>query len=168
MDGNKIATYVVYIISLIILYVAMYAEHKDLHCPTPYAPESECGSFGRGMAYDGSKPEPGDSDGILLDKIERASYTEELTVKWRRTYALSFLIVWGIWLFVVYPTVSRLPNWSEYILSLFISGMIIYLSFSYYGFHHYSSPSTFIRQSTNDLRESLNLKRSKPLEVYNH
>ena len=159
-SGNNIIDYLSYFLSLIFLWIAYRAEWKDLHCGSVHDSIDKCKDFGGGMAYAGSEPSNNDSVEVLLSKIEKASYTEELTVKWRRCYILSFFITLFIWLAVIYPIVNRLPRFYEYFLLLFINTMIIYYSFSFYSFHHYEAPAQYIRKSVELIRDDLNLKKT--------
>jgi hypothetical protein len=147
-----------YIIIIFILWKAYKAEWIDLHCD--HVNQSKCKDFGGGMAYKNSKPDLDDEPSELLDKIERASYTEELTVKWRRCYILAFFIMTLSWAFVMFPIIGRFPRFYEAGMLIFIAMMIIYYSFNYYAFHHYEAPTQYIRASTELLRDKLNLRKS--------
>lgn len=154
---------ITYALTLILLWVAYKAEWKDLHCPNVDISSGLCKPYGSGMAYAGSKPNKKDNVSDLLDKIEVASHTEEMTVKWRRSYMLAFFIGLAIWFFVIYPSDRRLPKFYEWGLMLFISMMIIYYSFSFYFFHHYSAPYAYIQESVDLVRQNLDLKRNGKL-----
>lgn len=157
---NTIVDYISYILSLVLLWTAYKAEWKDLHCGSVHDSNDKCKDFGGGMAYVGSEPLNNDPNELLLSKIERASYTEELTVKWRRCYILSFFITLFLWVTIMYPIVGRLPRFYEYFLMLFIVMMILYYSFSFYSFHHYEAPAQYIRKSVDILRDNLDLKKT--------
>ncbi len=160
-------TLIVYLITLVMLWMAYKSERLDLQCPYPSAPKSKCGTFGKGMAYQGTEPHKDDQVPQLLNKIEKATYTEELTVKWRRAYIIAFLISVSVWLLVVYPLCDGLPNGAQWVLTLLIAYFFIYFSFSFYYFHHYYSPTNFTRESINMIRNELNLKRENRLDTLN-
>ena len=154
---------ITYVISLLILWVAYKAEWKDMHCPNVDIGSKLCGPYGAGMAYAGSRPDKKDDVGKLLDKIEIASHTEEMTVKWRRCYMIAFFITLAIWFFVIYPSSHRFPKFYEYTLMLFVTMMIIYYSFSFYYFHHYSAPYSFIQESVDLIRRKTGKHRNGKL-----
>lgn len=154
---------ITYVISLVILWMAYRAEWKDIHCPNVDTSSGLCQNYGGGMAYAGSRPSKKDNVPDLLDKIEIASHTEDMTVKWRRSYILAFFITIAIWFFVIYPSENRLPTFYEYPLMLFIVMMIIYYSFSFYYFHHYSAPYAFIQESVEMIRQKTGANRKSKL-----
>jgi len=160
-------TIAVYIVTLGVLWMAYKSERLDLQCPYPSASKDKCGTFGRGMAYQGTEPNSDDTVPALLDKIEKATYTEELTVKWRKSYILAFLISLFVWLLVVYPISGKLPSAAQWMLMLLIGYLFIYFSHSFYYFHHYYSPICFTRESINMIRNKMNIQRECRLDTLN-
>ncbi len=148
--------------------MAYKSERLDLQCPYPSAPKNRCGTFGKGMAYQGTEPEENDDVPTLLNKVEKATYTEELTVKWRRSYIIAFLISLFVWGLVVYPVCNAPPTGAQWVLTLLIAYFLIYFSFSFYYFHHYYSPINFTRESINLIRNKLNIQRKHRLDTLNN
>ncbi|AHA46020.1 putative membrane protein [Insectomime virus] len=138
-----------YILLLIALIFVVKAEMTDIHCPNPNCPKSECADYGRGMAYFGSEPEEADTIPQLLDKILIASKTEERTVKWRRCFIMSFIIISAISLLVL----CQIPPVATFVLMLFIAMAVWHFSFGYYAFHHYQAAVDNITESVDILRQ---------------
>nr|WNL49801.1 membrane protein [Marseillevirus sp.] len=138
-----------YILLLFALMFVVKAEMTDIRCPNPNCPKDECADYGKGMAYFGSTPSEQDSVPQLLDKILIASKTEERTVKWRRCFILSFLIITAIWILVL----QKVPSVVVFVLMLFIAMAVWHFSFGYYAFHHYQAAVDNIDEAVGILRE---------------
>lgn len=140
-----------YILILVALVFVVKAELKDIHCPNPNCPKSECADYGNGMAYYGSTPSSSDTASKLLDKIQIAAKCDERTVKWRRCFIMSFLISVAIWLLVF----GYIPSVFSFLLVLFIGMAVWHFSFGYYAFHHYQAAADNINGSVDLLRQKL-------------
>lgn len=138
-----------YILLLIALVFVVKAEFTDIRCPNPNCPKEECGDYGKGMAYFGSDPSESDTIPQLLDKILIASKTEERTVKWRRCFILSFIIISAICILVL----REIPPVVTFVLMLFIAMAVWHFSFGYYAFHHYQAAVDNINETVDILRQ---------------
>ncbi|ALX27557.1 putative membrane protein [Golden Marseillevirus] len=149
MSGAVLFNVIGYILVLVALFFVVKAEVTDMRCPNPNCSKDECGDYGRGMAYYGSEPQETDDIPKLLDRILVASKTDERTVKWRRCFILSFLVVTGICLLVL----NQVPPVLSFVLMLFISMAVWHFSFGYYAFHHYQAAMDNVNKTVDILRQ---------------
>lgn len=80
-------------------------------------------------AYSESKYEVGDTRIMMLDKLNALVNTENVSVKWRRSYISACIVV-----FLVFAIIyNRVPMMEEVILYLFIVYIVFYVSWSNFG-----------------------------------
>lgn len=135
------------LLGLLVVY-ALSMEMKDVRCPTPYSTNEEC-EIGGGMSFAWSRPDPNDSCGTLLDKIDKAAGYEVNSVKWRRHFLFSVAIMLVAWLLIN----GRLPNWHIFYLYLIVSFIILTAFGMYYSYHVYRRAEGWIFDSTDLIRE---------------
>lgn len=147
---SKIGSIVACVILLCILIYTIRMEKADLMCPNIHCESSECYE-GNGKAYFGSKPETADSNTVLLDKIMIAAHADKVTVKWRRSYILAFIITCLLYLLVH----RRVPEIYESVLSIVFIMIVFYFSFSYYEYHHLQHATDNLTKCVDILKENV-------------
>lgn len=149
-DDMLIFNIIVYIIVIVILYLALRAEYLDVYCPTQQWQDGVCGE-GMGMAYKGSKPEHGDTMQKSLERLRIGSNFDTQTVKWRRCYIVSVIITLCIFLLIL----QRLPNGIELALSLIIINLLICSIFNFYSFHHIQNATGYMKGNIDNIEALL-------------
>lgn len=94
---------------------------------------------------------PRDSNSLktLLRKIRVLTAAERNSVKWRRCLLLSLLIIFLIFTFVI----CRYPTYREFILSLTLIFMGLYLTFSLYSKFYFSEIEKISKKITEKIRD---------------
>jgi hypothetical protein len=139
--------YSLIIVAFIIIFII---EKRDWDCLNAYQLYEKC-KVGEGMCYRGSTPHNADDCEVLLNKIDKAAGAEKKSIKWRRAFILSVIIVFAI--FTLLVTKASLPDWTTFYLAVIISTFTLYFSFNNYSYHKYSVPTNNIKRATNLIRE---------------
>jgi hypothetical protein len=146
---------VMYLIILGVFGIVLYVERNDNECPGPFSPRSECVE-GSGMPLRGSKPKPGDDCETLLTKINIASGAEYRSIKWRRAFTQSVIVMFLAWVLVITP--GMLPQWFAFYSSVVTAFAVLYFCLNYYSYHLFKTAEDFITQATSMLAENCIIK----------
>lgn len=150
LRDTKIATLVAYLILLGLFVYAFWMENKDTRCPNIGSPDEEC-DLGGGMSFAWSRPEPDDSCYTLLNKIDNAAGYEVKSVKWRRSFLLSTIIVLAI--IAIGGAPVDFSKWYLVFMYILIA-FVILLGFNmYYGYHIFRKAEGWIFDSTQMIRD---------------
>ena len=157
--GSQLADYrsgdlpslIAYVLLFVLFVYAVVMEVQDVRCPTTNATNEEC-DLGGGMSFSGSRPEPSDSCDVLLNKIDNAAGYEVKSVKWRRSFIISTVLVLVL-LLVGGISGGAFPAWHNLYLYV-VLGFVVILGFNmYYGYHIFRKAEGWIFDSTDLLRE---------------
>lgn len=147
----KFASYenlIMYVILISVAIVVWRIEAKDIRCPTPNSTPPECDNGG-GMSFSNTKPLDSDSCQDLLRKIFKGAGAEQASIKWRRTFVISVIIMFTMWLLVG----GGLPDWKVLYLSVVISYVILFASYNYYSYHIYGLAETWMKDALQKLQQ---------------
>jgi len=125
-----------------------YVETKDIRCPTFTSSSTECDNGG-GMSFSYTKPSNTDSCKLLIEKLRKASGSEQASIKWRRSLILSTTVMILMWLLVGTP--GGLPDWKTLYLSILVAYVIIFGSFNYYSYHVFGRAETWMKDTIREL-----------------
>jgi hypothetical protein len=124
-------------------------ENTDVRCPSFTSTEEECDKGG-GMSFSHTRPEPGDSCVTLLRKLYKAAGAEQASVKWRRSFILSVVVMTVMWLLVGTP--GSFPDWKIFYLSVLIGYAVLLGSYMYYSYHVFGVAETWMKETIDILR----------------
>lgn len=141
LDLYNITFYFLFIVLLIFL---IWIERKDVACPTLTSTKKECEMYG-GMSFSYTRPNDNDSCDTLFKKIWKASGAEQSSIKWRRCFILSSIIVFLVYFFVATP--GTIPDYKTFFLSFVIVFALLMMCFIYYSYHVYAIPEYWIKDS---------------------
>lgn len=113
-----------------VCYIAWW-EQRDCVCPnSPWDDDALCGEY-NGMYIAGTTATTTDSTADIIEKTIEAAKGESKTIKWRRAFILSAIIMLGVSVFVY----QRILDWKQYYLMCLISFAILYFSLNFYSYH---------------------------------
>ncbi len=145
---------IVYTILLVVFFFIFRLEVTDIHCPKlTGSTKKDCDEQG-GMCYSGTKPNDTDSCKTLIEKIYKGAGAEQASIKWRRAFVLSTIIVFCLWVFLgsKVDKFDFLPDWKTFILSLLLSYVVLLGSFQYYSFHVFGVAESWMKGAINELK----------------
>jgi len=145
---------IVYTILLVVFIFIFKLESTDIHCPKLRGSTAkECEEQG-GMSYSGTRPNDTDSCKTLIDKIYKGAGAEQASIKWRRSFILSAIIVFCVWVFLgsKVEKFDFLPDWKTFILSLLICYVVLLAGFMYYSFHVFGVAESWMKGAINELK----------------
>lgn len=152
-NTSSVSKWIIIVVVLCILIWAIKTERKDLFCT---ADCTSCGD-GKGKYYTEGKVEERDNISTSIDKIVYLSDIEQRTVKWRRALLLTIII-----LCLLFAIMGKIPDGKDMFLMLLAIFIPIYGSYSYYQYHYYDFPATYIKDNARHIR---NLISKQKLDV---
>ena len=131
-------------------------EQRDCVCPnSPWDDDALCGEY-NGMYIAGTTATPKDTTREILEKTVEASKGESKTIKWRRAFILSTIIMLGVSVFVY----QRILDWKQYYLMCLISFAVLYFALNFYSYHVNDKASHVVAKNMKLLTERLELNGS--------
>jgi hypothetical protein len=139
-----------YTVLIILAIVVWRIEAKDNKCPTPSSTPQEC-EDGGGMSFSFTKPLDSDTCQDLIRKIFKGAGAEQASIKWRRSFVISVVVMIAMWLLVGSP--GGLPDWKVLYLSVVISYVILFATYNYYSYHVYGMAETWMKDALQKLQQ---------------
>lgn len=132
-DGEQCIDWVMYAALAFFLWFAVRAEVRDVRCPSLPGETPESCALGADIAFQGSRPRPGDPPGVLLDKIVDAAKGIERSIVWRKSLigAIAIaLLFFGI-------VIRRVPPWQEFYITCLLAFVVNVQIANFYKHHVY-------------------------------
>lgn len=134
-----------YTVLLAVFGLVLYIERNDNECPSLFSSRAECVD-GSGMPMRGAKPNTDDSCSTLIDKINIAAGIEYRSIKWRRAFTQSVIIMFFIWMLVITP--GMLPEWFAFYTTVIIGFAILYFCLNFYSYHLFKTGEDYTKEAT--------------------
>lgn len=120
ISTKSIITIVLYVVLIVFLAIAIWAESRDIRCSEFRS--KQCGP-GMGCAYAAGKPNDKDNLETLLNKIRSTARYEVNSIMWRRAFIAAALTAFVI----LYVTKKKLPSGIHLASAFLICYIILYL-----------------------------------------